>query len=194
MQRETRSQILLATRQLIDKKGLPAVTLRAVGDEVGLSRGAAYRYFPDKESLLAEIVTEDFQILLQSFERMRLECVDNENLVKTLLDEFYAFGLEHKFRYQLMFSTEWDQAKFPRLHEYALAVFRKTEEFLSLLAAERNDNIGSITDMAAVVFSFVHGLVELHHAGHSEMTKGLDEPGRLFDLLVRLIIGPRMGR
>lgn len=190
MQSDTKSQILLATRRLIDNKGLAAVTLRAVGDEVGLSRGAAYRYFPDKESLLAEIVTEDFQILLQSFERRRQECAGIEILVRTLLDEFYAFGLGHKSHYRLMFSTEWDRDKFPRLHEYALAVFRKIEEFLSLLAAERSDEIGPATDMAAVVFSFVHGIVELHHAGHSEMAKGLDEPGRLFDLLVRMIAGP----
>jgi AcrR family transcriptional regulator len=189
MEGETRSRLLQATRQLIDEAGLDAVTLRNVGDRAGLSRGAAYRYFPDKESLLAETAVEDFKSLLESFERKGLESLGVEAQVKALLAEFYSFGVRNKAHYQLMFSTEWDPARFPRLHEYALAVFKLAEALVARLVAEKEDGAASATELAAMVFSFVHGLIELRIAGHAEAAKGLDDPGRLFDIVIRMIAG-----
>jgi AcrR family transcriptional regulator len=187
MESDTRSRLLWATRQLIDEAGLDSVTLRNVGDRANLSRGAAYRYFPDKEALLAEIAAEDFQSMLQSFERESLEGIGVEDQVKAMLGEFYSFGAANKDHYRLMFSTEWDGDRFPRLREYALAVFKRAETLVARLAGGEGGGDARATALAAIVFSFVHGLVELRLAGHAEAAKGLDDPGRLFDMVIRMI-------
>jgi AcrR family transcriptional regulator len=49
---ERRTEILDAAIALADAEGLAAVTLRAVGQRVGVTAMALYGYFPDKDSLL----------------------------------------------------------------------------------------------------------------------------------------------
>jgi AcrR family transcriptional regulator len=189
MESDTRSRLLWATRQLIDEAGLDAVTLRNVGDRAGLSRGAAYRHFPDKEALLAEIAAENFQSMLQSFEGKSLERQGIEEQVKAMLEAFYSFGVAYRDHYRLMFSTVWDEGRFPRLREYALAVFKRAEALVAGLAGDDEGRTAPATALAAIAFSFVHGLVELRLAGHAEAAKGLDDPDRLFDIVIRMITG-----
>ena len=189
MESDTRSRLLWATRQLIDEAGLDSVTLRNVGERANLSRGAAYRHFPDKEALLAEIAAENFQNMLRSFEGKNLEGRGVEEQVKAMLEEFYSFGVANRDHYRLMFSTEWDVETFPRLREYALAVFKRAEALVARLAGGEGSGSAQATALAAIAFSFVHGLVELRLAGHAEAAKGLDDPGRLFDIVIRMISG-----
>jgi AcrR family transcriptional regulator len=49
---ERRAEILDAAIALADAEGLAAVTMRAVGERVGVTAMALYGYFPDKDSLL----------------------------------------------------------------------------------------------------------------------------------------------
>jgi AcrR family transcriptional regulator len=189
MESDTRSRLLWATRQLIDEAGLDSVTLRNVGERANLSRGAAYRHFPDKEALLAEIAAENFQSMLQSFEGKSLEGLGVEERVKAMLGEFYSFGVANRDHYRLMFSTVWDGDRFPRLREYALAVFKRAEALFAGLAGGAGSGAAQATALAAIAFSFVHGLVELRLSGHAEAAKGLDDPGRLFDIMIRMITG-----
>jgi AcrR family transcriptional regulator len=51
----TRRALLDAAADLLDTGGPDAVTLRAVGARAGVTRGAPYRHFPDKDSLLTAI-------------------------------------------------------------------------------------------------------------------------------------------
>jgi len=47
----------------IEKGGVAALTLRAVGEKLGVSRTALYRHFADKSALLAAVATEGFRTL-----------------------------------------------------------------------------------------------------------------------------------
>src|ERR687895_654104 len=49
--------------RVIDKEGISALTLRGVGQKVGVSRTALYRHFTDKSSLLAAVAAEGFRTL-----------------------------------------------------------------------------------------------------------------------------------
>jgi AcrR family transcriptional regulator len=56
----TRRALLDAARELLNEGGPQKVTLREVGARADVSRGAAYRHFADKESLLAEVGAESW--------------------------------------------------------------------------------------------------------------------------------------
>lgn len=58
MAEATRPRIRGAAARLFAEAGYDAVTMRGIGAEAGLSAGALYRYFPDKESLAAELLAE----------------------------------------------------------------------------------------------------------------------------------------
>src|SRR5712691_13247353 len=47
----------------IQAKGVDGVTLRAVGQKLGVSRTALYRHFSDKSALLAAVAGEGFRTL-----------------------------------------------------------------------------------------------------------------------------------
>ena len=59
----TRRALLDAASDLLDEGGPEAVTLRAVGARAGVSRGAPYGHFADKEDLLTELAAERWRDL-----------------------------------------------------------------------------------------------------------------------------------
>jgi AcrR family transcriptional regulator len=54
---ENRERILRAARTLIARGGFREASIAAVAQEVGLSTGAIYRYFPSKAELFVELLT-----------------------------------------------------------------------------------------------------------------------------------------
>lgn len=52
--------------QIIEKGGIPALTLRAVAEAAGVSRQAPYHHFGDKNGLLAAIATASFERLARA--------------------------------------------------------------------------------------------------------------------------------
>jgi AcrR family transcriptional regulator len=58
-----RRALLQAALRTIQKHGFGALTLRAVGDELGVSRSALYRHFADKSALLTAVAAEGFRML-----------------------------------------------------------------------------------------------------------------------------------
>jgi len=59
----TRRALLDQAAALLDRGGPDAVTLREVGARAGVSRGAPYRHFCDKQSLLTAIAAESWERL-----------------------------------------------------------------------------------------------------------------------------------
>ena len=54
---DNRDRIVKATRVLIARGGFREASIAAVAQEVGLSTGAIYRYFPSKAALFVELLT-----------------------------------------------------------------------------------------------------------------------------------------
>ena len=54
----SRESFVAAALQLADKRGIGAVTVRALGAEVGASATAIYRHFPTKEALISAVQEE----------------------------------------------------------------------------------------------------------------------------------------
>lgn len=187
MSQSTRDRLLKVTRNLIDETGVQSVTLRGVGSSAGLSRSAVYRHFKDKETLLAEIVTENFKLLLNLFDKITAKKRGPKDILKDLLMQFYVFGISHKEHYQLMFGTDWNKEKFPQLHHNALKVFNKTRDIVELSLKKGIDRKSSLKNTAVLV-SFIHGLVELHLSGHFESVKGLNKTDQLIKHMLVLLI------
>lgn len=67
----TRDDILESARRLLAAGGLSACSMRAVADRAGITAGAIYRHFPDKEALVDRVVRDAFD----RFEVALLEAV-----------------------------------------------------------------------------------------------------------------------
>jgi AcrR family transcriptional regulator len=60
---DLRRALLLEAVRTIQAEGAAALTLRGVGDRLGVSRTALYRHFADKQALLDEVAAEGFRML-----------------------------------------------------------------------------------------------------------------------------------
>src|SRR5580765_1801007 len=57
---DLRAALIKGGLDLIERKGIHALTLREIGKQLGVSRSAAYRHFRDKDALLAAISEAGF--------------------------------------------------------------------------------------------------------------------------------------
>lgn len=184
MDSETKQNLLRVTRNLIDNKGIEAVSMREVGRCAGLSRTASYRHFKSKLSLLAEIVVEDFDILSSIILKLENTSTHPKQFLSKVLNSYHEFAMENPEHYQLMFNTRWDTEQFPEIETIALLVFMKIAGYVDK-ALKASDSTGHTSKEAtAILYAFIHGLVELHLVGHKESSKGLDNPGLLIDKFI----------
>lgn len=65
----TARQVRRAALELFAEKGYAAVSMRQIAAEVGVQAGALYLYTPDKQSLLADILTAHMEDLLEAWQR-----------------------------------------------------------------------------------------------------------------------------
>jgi AcrR family transcriptional regulator len=56
----TRRVILEAAEEVIRRKGMGGATTRAIAERAGCAEGTIYRHFPDKDTLLCEIIHASF--------------------------------------------------------------------------------------------------------------------------------------
>jgi len=102
---DLRRALLQAAVKTLQKRGFNALTLRSVGDELGVSRTALYRHFADKSALLTAVAAEGFRTL-------RLELVAAWEGAGRRLSGFDAMGtayvrfaLAHPWHYRVMFGS-----------------------------------------------------------------------------------------
>src|SRR5437762_9411798 len=98
----TRRALLDAAADLLDEGGPDAVTLREVGARAGVSRGAPYGHFADKESLLTAVATESLDRLADEISSLRGTPPDR---LRGALTALVALGRRQPHRYRQMFGT-----------------------------------------------------------------------------------------
>lgn len=184
MDNATRNNLLETTRKLIDNRGVDAISMRVVGRNSGLSRTASYRHFKNKKSLLAAIVVEDFEMLLTELLELQNEPIHPKKNLAKLLKSYHEFATQYPEHYQLMFDTKWDKEEFPEVATIAFSVFQQTEKYVDNALKANGSKLQEAKEATAILYSFIHGLVELNLNGHRERSKGLDNPKLLIDIFI----------
>src|SRR3978361_1830547 len=127
----TRRALLDEAAALLDGGGPEAVTLREVGARAGVSRGAPYRHFADKENLLTALAAEGWEGIGEPLHALRVdERRPPADRLRRALVGVIDVSRRQPYLYQLMFSAPaGDPAAVVRSAQ------RKCGEFLPPLAA-----------------------------------------------------------
>jgi len=64
-------EILEAARVLFSKKGYSDTTLQEIAERVGITKGTIYLYFQNKEDLIASVIEEEVQKLLDDLTKIK---------------------------------------------------------------------------------------------------------------------------
>ena len=90
---DRRIQLLAAAERLFAERGFPAVRLEDIGAAAGVSGPAIYRHFPNKESLLVELLVGISTRLLAGARSVRSDRADPAAALTGLVDFHLDFAL-----------------------------------------------------------------------------------------------------
>lgn len=99
---QTRSRLIESGRKLVSKKQLNEISIQEIVDGANVSTGTFYLYFPSKESLLAEVLS-DFQTPERTFIRQYDE--SSEHPLEAVLD-FVALHMKEIASRDALFSQQ----------------------------------------------------------------------------------------
>ena len=92
---DLRPALLRAAARILEKEGREAISFRDLARRAGVSHGAPYRHFADRQALLAALADEGFSLLAQALEGKPWR----EQAVA-----YVRFGLDNPERFALMFT------------------------------------------------------------------------------------------
>jgi AcrR family transcriptional regulator len=157
-----RRALLDEALRTIQTHGVEHLTLRTVGERLGVSGSALYRHFADKQALLATVGKEGFRMLRQAvaeaWERNGRGRVGFEAMARA----YVRFAVEHPSHYRVMFGGFVESAaKDDHFVAEAKAAFQVLVD-----ALVEQQNAGDIRRddpvlMARFVWALVHGTAML---------------------------------
>jgi AcrR family transcriptional regulator len=175
-----REALLQAAEKVLERDGLPGLTLRAVAREAGVSHAAPTHHFGDLTGLVSELAAIGFRQFNAAMAAVSPPGMLPMERGMARAKAYVAYAQAHPGMYGLMFRTERLDYSRPSLHEAAEASF---SGLASAIAASRHEHIEqqhlTLEQAAAIAraWSLVHGFTMLL----------LD--GRLKDVLRRLPAG-----
>lgn len=178
----TRRALLDSATELLDEGGPDAVTLRDVGARAGVSRGAPYGHFADKESLLAAIATEGWERLS---DEIAAQTGSPSDRLRGALAALVAVGRRHPHRYRQMFGP-------PAGEEPELVInasCRAQDEFLAIVSELVDDR--DVHRFGGLLFTGVSGIIAAELSGHFDTGKWHTSADELVDTLVTIIADGR---
>src|SRR5271155_936803 len=159
-----RSRLCLAALAIFRDQGIEAVSFRALADKVGVSHTLPYRYFENKDGLLASVRVACFK-QFERFVRDR-EPAEGEALQRVLAvtDAYVSFVFAHPVEYALIFATaQPPPQRYPELLAARRSLFEHSVALVQLCVDEgvvRGDARG----ITHAVWGSLHGLLTLHVA------------------------------
>lgn len=104
---DLRRALLEASIQLIGERGVEALSLREVAQQIGVSPAAPYHHFGSKSVLLGAIAARGFAGLTESMQGALAALPTGHTAIDRLAaigDAYLGFALAHPTEYRLMFS------------------------------------------------------------------------------------------
>jgi AcrR family transcriptional regulator len=173
---DLRAALLAEAAAMIAEGGAASVTMRAIGQRLGVSRAAPYRHFADKTALLVAVAAAGFDRL-----KSRLQTIDtgaprsSVEQLRRMGEEYVRFAVENPAHYRLMYGKEaLTRQDRPELSEAAIALF---EQLVSVIQAHQKSGGIKRQDpraQAYVAWSAMHGLASLWIEGHILATDDID--------------------
>jgi len=167
----TIQKIAAAARQLLDKEGVEAVTMRRVAKAVGITPMAVYRHYPDHAGLLNAIADSGFQELAARLTKVRL-AGDIEKRLAKILDVFLDHALENPALFELMFLNRREGARqFPG--DFKAGLSPTANPSAKLLQEGMDSGYFRKDDVWEIVFetgALMQGLVMLYLGGRIAMS------------------------
>ena len=111
-----RERLCEAAERLFAERGPDAVTMRQLAAELGVSPMTPYRYFQDKDDILAAVRANGFNRFADALEAARASAGSARAKGAAVGEAYLNFAFEHPHTYKLMFDlNQPHEADYPDL-------------------------------------------------------------------------------
>jgi AcrR family transcriptional regulator len=179
-----RARTCAAAEGLFAAHGLDGVSMRSIAESLGCSQTALYRYFSDKEEILAAVRTSAFLRFAAALEAAQTGQDARED-ARAIGKAYLQFAQDEPDAYSLMFDLRQpDPSRYPEL----VAAIRRTKAcaapYVRTMIAEGIIS-GDAEELGHFFWAAAHGLVSLHAKGFMGFGGALTE---LHAAMMRLLL------
>ncbi|OUR78952.1 hypothetical protein A9Q83_05970 [Alphaproteobacteria bacterium 46_93_T64] len=171
--------VMEATARILEESGVEGVNTNLVAERAGVSVGSLYQYFPSKESIFAELIRCNRQVLITDIEVAIAEtdAMGLEPAIEALLKA----ALRHQFeRPKLALALEYAEEVLPMGSESRALNTGFVDIVTTLLKA---NDIRNPKDAARDIVALVKGIID------AAALEGDQDPDALLVRLKRVVIG-----
>jgi AcrR family transcriptional regulator len=167
----TRDRIFTAAKAVLDREGLPGLTIRKVARRARLSPMAMYRHFADKEALL-DALMEDGLAAWEKIARS-IRATDPLEWLEALGEAFLEFALAEPHRFDAAFFLPAPKA---RQYPDDFVAGRSPVMAMALVRIDQAKADGLLGDapaleMALAFSALAQGLISMHRANRFSSEK-----------------------
>lgn len=159
---DLRRALLDEALRTIQTHGVEHLTLRTVGERLGVSRTALYRHFADKQSLLAAVGKEGFRELRQTIADAWEQNGPGRTGFHAMGNAYVQFAVAHPSHYRVMFGGFIESAA--KDDDFVAAANSAFQLLVNALVEQQNAGNVRRDDpvlMARFVWALVHGTAML---------------------------------
>jgi AcrR family transcriptional regulator len=149
---------------LFAARGREGFTMRDLAGKLGVSAMTPYRYFRDKDAILAAIRARAFNRFAAALEEACSRPGDAPSRAQAAGEAYIRFALEDPTSYKLMFDLSQDDAKYPELAEAAARARLTLTRHINPLV-EQGLLEGDPDLIGHVFWTVLHGALMLKFAG-----------------------------
>jgi AcrR family transcriptional regulator len=181
-----RARLLDAAERRFAQNGVDGVSMRALAEELGCSAMTPYRYFGDKEEILAAVRAAAFDRFADAMEKAADIPGDARAKARAVGEAYIRFAVRDQQAYRLMFDlSQPDQDRFPELVRASSRARRTMSGFVEKMV-EEGFLTGDPQALGQLFWAASHGLILLHLAGKLSGKPGFRALHRqMMQLLVR---------
>jgi AcrR family transcriptional regulator len=150
-----------AARQILDEEGRDAVTMRRLGQAVGIRAPSLYKHFPDKTAVEAALIEDGFIEMANAFSQAIQE---HGASLAALASAYRSFAAASPHLYRLM-----TEGALPR---------DRLQPGVEAAAAEPLLRVCGNPDLARAAWAFAHGMTILELDGRFPSDADLDAAWR----------------
>jgi AcrR family transcriptional regulator len=170
-----RSRICDAATRLYAKRGEEAITMRELAKALDCSPMGLYRYFRDRDEIIAALRTDAFNWFADALEAAFGRGSDPFSRAREVGRAYLAFALDNPNTYRLMFDLAPAGAKrYPALAAANARAGRTITRHVKDLAAAGIVK-GDPDKIGAALWAAAHGVIVLHLAGRLPVALDVEE-------------------
>jgi AcrR family transcriptional regulator len=155
---DLRAACLRAAMELLEDDGAAGLSVRAVARRAGVSPGAPYRHYADRDALVSAVAAEGYRELAGSLSAAHPSPSTPEDLAAVAV-AYVQFALEHRALFRTMFSDPCDGDSSERV-----AATTAIAEYVGALVRRAFHGVDPDA-LSTALWAVVHGLAFLYLDG-----------------------------